>query len=103
MEHNFNVGVLKEYLKTLQALQVQRIQLEEEIERDGSIIANDNAEFDRELMFYRQKLITAKYYHMESITRACRTAKESLVEILTYLHEFMKSSKELFEVNKDKG
>lgn len=47
-------------------------------------------------MFYRQKLVFFKYDYIEKISRLCSNSKQSLMEILTYMHDFLKQNKEFF-------
>jgi hypothetical protein len=44
-------------------------------------------------MFHRQKLVNYKYDYIDKINRLCVNAKQSLMEILTYMNDLISQSK----------
>ena len=51
-------------------------------------------------MFYRQQLIIRKYENIDRISRLCKNSKQSLVEMLSYLYEYVKHQQDLFTKKK---
>ena len=51
-------------------------------------------------MFYRQQLIIRKYENIDRISRLCKNSKQSLVEMFSYLYEYVKHQQDLFTKKK---
>ena len=63
-------------------------------------INTNSKSFEKDFMFLKQKLIMNKYENVDKLSKLCRTAKQSIMEITTYLYEYFESNEKLFALDK---
>ena len=50
-------------------------------------------------MFFKQRLVMTKYDQIDKIHKICKNSKQSIIEIFTYLLNFIQNAKEEFKTD----